>query len=421
VSATADLRSFRWRAWAEDPYPLYRVLRDEQPVYFDAPNDAYVITRYADVASILRDHRRFSSVPLAQFTGEKENLRPIRDQDPPLHSARRRAVAPLFTGGEMRRRAGYFAEVAADILTQVENQPEVDVSSEIAVPMAGRVTCDLLGVPIEQHARFKELTEERLSLMRVNYALAEAEDGTRTIEDVRADLWELIAPLADERRAHPETDAISLLVAARDQAENGAEISEPILIDMLLHLLAGGFETTQHLVELLVSHLADHPALWATLRADPTLVDAAIGEMLRWDAPFQVGRRRPTEDVVVEGVRIPKDGTALLVIGSANRDERVFPDPDEFRLSRDLTKPLAFGLGIHFCPGAPVSRFEVRALLNEMLKRYERIERRGPSELWPLPEPMRTPEQMRGMQSVPIRLLRQRKRLASAPAPHPTQ
>jgi cytochrome P450 len=407
MTATADLTSFRWSEWADDPYPLYRALRDEQPVYVDEPNDAYVITRYADVAAILRDHRRFSSVPFAQFTGEKENLRPIRDQDPPLHSARRKSVAPLFTSGEMRRRAMYFHEVASETLSRVEDQAWVDVSSEIAVPLAGRVTCDLLGVPVEQHARFKALTEERLELLRISSGRSEGETDARTIDDVRSDLWDLIAPLADERRVRPQTDAISLLVAARDESENAAQITEPVFVDMLLHLLAGGFETTQHLVELLISLLADRPDLWQRLREEPSLVDAAIEEMLRWDAPFQAGRRRPIEDVTIGEARIPENATVFVVIGSANRDDRVFPGPDEYQLERDLTRPLAFGLGIHFCPGAPVSRFEVRALLHEMLSRYVSIERRGSSERWPRPDPMPTVEQMRGMQKVPVRLQRQ--------------
>jgi cytochrome P450 len=403
MTTTADLTSFRWSDWADDPYPLYRALRDEQPVYFDEPNDAYVVTRYADVAAILRDHRRFSSIPLPQFTGEKENLRPIRDQDPPLHSARRKTVAPLFTSGAMRRRAAYFREVASETLSRVENQDLVDVSSEIAAPLAGRVTCDLLGVPLQQHARFKELTEERLKLLSVNYGLSEPGTDARTIDDVRSELWDLIAPMAQERRADPQTDAISLLVASRDQSENPAQLTESVFVDMLLHLLAGGFETTQHLVEMLISLLADRPELWDRLRADPSLVDAAIEEMLRWDAPFQAGRRRPIEDITVGDVSIPKNATVFVVIGSANRDDRIFPNPDEYQLDRDLTRPLAFGLGIHFCPGAPVSRFEVRALLHEMIGRYPSIERRGPSERWPRPDPMPTVEQMRGMQTVPIR------------------
>ena len=172
----------------------------------------------------------------------------------------------------------------------------------------------------------------------------------------------------------------------------------------MLHLLAGGLETTQHLVELLISLLADRPDLWQQLSEDHSLIGPAIEEMLRWDAPFQASRRRPLKDVVIRGVSIRENSTVFAVIGAANRDDRVFPEPDEYQLNRDLTRPLAFGFGIHYCPGAPVTRAEVHALLAEMLDRYSAVERAGPSEPWPAPDPMLTVETMHGMKRLPVQL-----------------
>jgi cytochrome P450 len=393
----------RWGEWVDDPYPLYRVLRDERPVYFDEPNGAHVLTRYEDVAEVLRDHRRFSSRPLAQVTGEKGHNSSLPQQDPPSHTAHRRVVTPLFTSGRMRRQAPYFRRVAADIVSALESGRDVEVSSEVAVPLAGRVTCDLLGVPFELQARFRALTKERQALLLADNGRIEPSATDRTIDDVRADLWDIVGPLAEERRAQPCDDAISVLVAANTAGADA--ISDLVLVDMLLLLFHGGFATTQHLVEMLIDHVVDRPALWDRLRADRSLIDLAIEEMLRWDAPVQALRRRAVEDEVIRDVPIRKDSMVFAVLGAANRDERVFTDPDRFDLGRDYTRHTAFGVGVHYCPGAPVSRVEVRALLDELFDRFGSIDRAGPSVRWPqVDDPKRTVEAMRGYECVPVRL-----------------
>jgi cytochrome P450 len=221
--------------------------------------------------------------------------------------------------------------------------------------------------------------------------------GSRTHHEVQRDLWEVARPVAEDRRANPVNDAMSLLVKA--QAEHPEIVTDELIMDMLLHLLTGGFHTTQHLIEQLLSHLADDPALWTRMRADRSLIDAAIEEMLRWDAPVQALKRRAVVDVELHGVTIPAGSVVGLVFGSANRDERAFPDPDVFDVDRDAKKHLAFSVGIHLCPGAPVTRFEVRELVAEMLDRYPVIERAAPSEHYP-------DGRHRGWQRVPLRLRR---------------
>jgi cytochrome P450 len=188
------------------------------------------------------------------------------------------------------------------------------------------------------------------------------------------------------------------------EREGLGEMSDELIIDMLLHLLTGGFHTTQHLIESLLDLLADRPDLWERMRGDRRLVAIAIEEMLRFDAPVQALQRRAIADVEMHGVTIPADSALAMVYGSANRDERVFEHPDTFSLDRDVTRHMAFSAGIHYCPGAPVSRFEVTALVNEMLDRYATIDRAAPSERWP--ERSQNVQSMRGFRSVPIRLLR---------------
>jgi cytochrome P450 len=398
-----DLAAVRWADWSDDPYPLYRLLRDERPVFHDEPNGVYVVTRYVDVSTVLSDPTRFSNVPVWLLGREEERVSPLREEDPPRHTLLRRIVMPMFTPSEMRRLEPYFRQVACELLDAAEQGEDVEVSSQLAIPLPGRVTCDLLGVPLEEHERFMELTAERLALLNASSGRHAEPVPHRALPEIRADLWSIVGPVVEARRRRPEHDAITLLVQAQDR--HGAhDITDELIVDMLLHLLTGGFHTTQHLIELLTSLLADRPDLWQRLRGDRSLVLPAIEEMLRLDAPVQALRRRVVEPTVLRDVELPANATLSAVYGSANRDERVFEDPDTFSLDRRPNRHMAFSAGIHYCPGAPVSRFEVRALYDEMLDRYEAIERVGPSERWPTNQ--RTVEAMHGLRRVPVRFVR---------------
>jgi hypothetical protein len=398
-AAALDLAEVRWSEWRVDPTPLYRRLRDEHPVYHDAPNAMYLVTRYADVDALLKDTRRFSSTPAHMI--DRERISPLREEDAPRHTFLRRIVMPLFTPGEMRRRDGYFRGVARELLDDAQRGDSVEASSQLGIPLPGRVTCDLLGVPLDEHRRFLELTGERLNLLYVSEGRMRGDGGERTLEEIRADLWSIIGPVVEARRRTPGHDAITMLVQAQEQ-HGRAELDDWLIIDMLLHLLTGGFHTTQHLIESLLDLLADRPDLWRRMRADRALVPRAIEEMLRFDAPVQALRRRATEEVELHGVTLPPHASVAVVFGSANRDERAFEGPDTFSLDRPAGRHLAFSAGIHYCPGAPVSRFEVGALVDEMLDRYESISRAGPSERWPVRN--QTVEAMRGLRRVPITL-----------------
>jgi cytochrome P450 len=213
-----------------------------------------------------------------------------------------------------------------------------------------------------------------------------------------------VAPLIEERRAHPEPDAITRILEKQDEVGKEA-LSDDVFLNMLLELVTGGFETTQHLIESLLHELADDPELWARLRADRSLVPKAIEEMLRFRSPTQALGRRPLEDVVLHGVAIPAGSWVTVVYGSANRDERAFPDPDRYDLDRDLRRHVAFSAGIHYCPGAPVTRAETRLLLEELLDRYRTVERAAPSLPNPNPMPGKVGKIL-GWSRVPVRFAR---------------
>jgi len=397
-----DAETHHWSDWAANPYPFYKTLRDHQPVFHDeevGPHGSYLVTRYHDVSAVLRDIDRFSNIPLNLLDVDPdERISPLRMADPPRHSWLRAIVMPLFTSKEMRSREAYFKDLAEGLLDVVETKDVVEVSSQLAIPLPGRVTCDLLGLPVEEHLRFIDLTTERRELSVAQQRRLEGEGG-RTIEGLREEMWAIVAPLASARRLEPRSDAISLLVRAQDKVGK-EQLSDKLIVDMLLLLLTGGFHTTQHLVENFLDLMADREDLWRRLRAEPSLIAPAVEEMLRYEAPVQMLPRRARAEVEIAGTRIPANATLQMVYGSANRDERVFDDPDTFLLEREPNRHLTFSGGIHTCPGSPVTRFEVNALIKEMTVRYARIERAGPSEPWS------QTGGMRGYRKVPVRLIR---------------
>jgi cytochrome P450 len=378
---------------ALDPYPLYRRLRDEWPVLHDAERDSYLVSRFDDVYAVLADHRRFSSVPAEVARDPSLRIAPIIQRDPPEHTAMRRLVTPVFTPRAMKQLQPHLDGVVRELIDAAEEREVVECSSAFAVPLPGRVTLDILGLPVESHSAFHALTEERVMIMHAPHR------ALRTIEEIRADLWNLIEPVVRARQKSPALDVVTVLVGA--QADQGLEqLPDQLIVDMLMQVLVGGFETTQHLIELLLSYLADHPETWARLREDRTLIDQAADEMVRWESPVQWMHRRATADAEIAGTTIPAGADVIVMYGSANRDERQFPEPDEFQLERNLKRHLAFSYGIHYCVGAPLTRFEVRTLLNQLLDRYVRLERAGPSQPW------LKLGNFRGLAHVPVRLVR---------------
>jgi cytochrome P450 len=247
--------------------------------------------------------------------------------------------------------------------------------------------------------------DDRLEMILTRGSRAESSDADLArLESVREQMWELVVPVIAARRASPENDAISRILEKQDEVGK-EELSDDVFLNMLLELVAGGFETTQHLIEMLLSHLADHPDLWARLGDDRSLIPKAIEEMLRWRSPVQALGRRATEDIVLHGVTIPANSWVTVTYGSANRDEREFDEPDSYDVDRELRRHVAFSAGIHYCPGAPVSRAETRLLLEELLDRYRTVERAGPSLPSPNPMPGK-PGKILGWRQVPVHFAR---------------
>jgi cytochrome P450 len=303
------------------------------------------VFRYDDVTRVLTDHSRFSSQAYA--TGNSMLSDTLVSRDPPDHRKLRNLVNMAFTPRAVADLSGKIAAITQELLDGVRARGEMDVVADLAFPLPARVIAEMLGVPEHDWDIFR-----RLAAMD-----AEGGDG--------AEIRRYFSGLLEERRRQPREDLVSALSSAE---VDGERLSERELVSFCHLLLVAGQETTKNLIANFTLTLADHPDVHAELVRDPDLVPRAIEEVLRYLPPVWFLFRRTTTEVELSGVRIPAGQVVLPWTASANRDEFQFPEPDRLDIRRDPNRHLAFGHGIHFCVGAPLSRLEARVALPMMLE-----------------------------------------------------
>ena len=364
------------RANFADPYPVYRFLRDQSPVHYvsipaggssgvAAPLWSWGLLKYGDVYNALRDHETFSSEnPLAGQFGPRIVL--IQD-DPPRHTRFRRLVNKAFTLKRVEALEPWIASIANALLDEIA-AGTTDVVESYTVPLPVKVIARLLGIPGEDYATFKRWSDAFLSTVSVQ--------GGERMQNIQA-MVTYFGQMAAARRSHGAEDLITALVEAEIEGES---LQDWEILGFCILLLIAGNETTTNLIGNLLNVLVDRPDLWQRLRADRGLVETVIEETLRYESPVQRLFRTAARDVEVSGAKISKGDRITIFYGAANRDPSVFPDPDEFRLDRDLRNHVAFGMGIHYCLGAPLARAEARITLTAFLDRFPVIKRgEGPA------------------------------------------
>jgi cytochrome P450 len=288
------------------------------------------------------------------------------------HDTLRAVVNRGFTPRRIEAWRTRAEEVVADCMREIESSPEVDLVSALAVPLPVTLIAEILGIEPERRADFKRWSNLFLELID---RAGRREPFTAPLMNGFCDFAEYLTRMARARREKPADDLISLLVApgASEMPLGPADVLQFVAL-----LLVAGNETTTNLIGNAANALLDHPDQLARVAADPALVPDLVEEAVRFESPVATVFRTATEDVEIAGGRIEKGATVALLIGSANRDERRFPDPDRFDLGRDTRGHLGFGFGTHFCLGASLARLEAATALRALVPSLTALKRRGP-------------------------------------------
>ena len=379
-----------------NPYPKYAQLRVKDPVHWSPLMDAWVVTRYAHVDAILRDHKRFSNDPrhrqrarAPRTTVDNPGGQSMLFLDPPDHTRLRALVSKAFTPQAIAALTRRIQAIVQELLDQIPAPSHFDLIDTLAYPLPVIVMAELLGIPPEDRARFKRWSERRARVLEPTITASEIQEANRAAYELDDYFREVIAA----RRREPRDDLISTLVAAE---EAGDKLTPDELLVMLRLLLIAGNETTTNLIGNGMLALLRHPDQLQMLRENPELMDTAVEELLRYDTPVQVDARTVLEDVDLHGRHIAEGQGIILLLGAANHDPEVFSVPEQLDLTRRETTNLSFGRGLHHCLGAMLARAEARLAFAGLLERF--------SEMRLLTEspPFKDNVVLRGLRALPI-------------------
>jgi cytochrome P450 family 142 subfamily A polypeptide 1 len=348
-----------------DPEPTYAWLRAHAPVYWDETNQLWGISRHADVVAISRDTKRFSSAQ-----GSRPNLpgdESMINQDDPRHQALRRIFARDITPRGAQRYEERVCEITADLLDAVVVRGECDVVRDLAVPLPVRLIVDVLGFDSTEWRRYADWAQITMA----------AGGGPRYVTEeamvAAVEFFDHARKVIEARRSAPQDDWLSLMLEQADEGPAARDVDA--LASECLLILDGGSDTTRHVIAGGTLALLENPAQLELLVREPERIPAAVEEMVRWVTPILNMRRTATRDTELHGQKVRKGDQLLLMYASANRDERVFEEPNRFDVTRSPNPHIAFGIGAHFCLGANLARMELRVMFEQMLKRLRGLRR----------------------------------------------
>ncbi|WP_406641693.1 cytochrome P450 [Amycolatopsis sp. WGS_07] len=380
-------------AFISDPYPTYRTLREESPI-LRTPAGIWALTGFEDCSAVLRDPRFGwgDGATVADHFNTAEDgsvVRPFIFADPPEHTRIRTLVSKAFAARRVDRMRDRALELAHQLVGAAAGGT-ADLMTAVAHPLPALLLGELMAVEPEHEPRFRQLTSDIARGLDPSFFLTPEEIAKR--DNGRRELREYFATLVEARRGKPGDDLVSSLVAAEEAGDRLTEFE--ILVTCTL-LLGAGYATTVNLIGNGMLALLRSPGQLEWLRANRDAIPGAVEEMMRFDAPVQLVSRTALAEAEIGGTTFQPGEQLMLLLGAANRDPALFEDPEELRVARPASRNLAFGLGIHFCVGAPVARLAAQAAVTALLDH----------DLALAGEPSRVPNVvMRGLAELPVEI-----------------
>lgn len=365
-------------------YQWFQQMRESQPVWLDESSGCWHVFRYEDVHRVITDYALFSSERRQRFrrNSKTDMGRSLIAMDPPQHRQYRNLVSSAFTPRALARLTGRIAAISQELIDEVRPTGTMDLVADFAYPLPTTVIAEMLGVPTADRPLFKSWADVLLNqqLRDAEFFKADDDSGVRQrFTDTFDEMSDYFERMLEERRQHPREDMMSELLAAE---VDGEHLSKADTISFCILLLLAGHVTTTNLLSQAIRCFDEHPAAMQQLIEKPDLMPGAIEEVLRYASPVWRLFRTTTAEVTLSGVTIPANSYIFAWLASANRDSEQFPDPERFDITRTPNKHVAFGHGIHFCIGAPLSRMEASIALPMLLEQLPdmRISREQPLE-----------------------------------------
>lgn len=345
----------------DDPYPQYKWMRNNEPAHYSGIEDVWVLTRYEDVYNAFRDWKTWSSERRGNLLNDiPERVgKTLGTTDPPRHTFARRLINKAFTPRTIAALESKIVSLAQELSAAASEKKSIEFVADISAPYNAAILGAMFGVPEDDFIQLRHWLDDFF----LREEGVEGEDAPQVI--AMRHLREYIGELADSRLKVPQDDLMTAMLTAE---ENGQRLDREQVVVTTMTFLVAGFESTNNLFTNMAYALALHPQVLSDLRTDPELFPKFVEEGMRWDAAAQGFVRTPTTDVEMHGVTIPENSQVLLHIGSANRDERVFDDPNTFNMYREPNNHLGLGQGIHFCVGAPLGRLMTQTIFTEMIE-----------------------------------------------------
>jgi hypothetical protein len=397
-----------------NPYPFYEQLRAQDPVHWDAHMGFWALSKYADIDALYTDERFSRAQGLMRgferLPAEHQAIaQPVYHSfsktvfyaDPPYHTHLRGLMNYAFTPRRIEQLRPYVQNIVDELLDDAQGRGGIEIVRDLAYPLPVMVIAELLGLPASDRARFKQWSDDLFAILGTVRHKSQAllERAAHSLEE----MTDYVRSLSRKRRDEPQDDLLSALLLSTDDdlsaalppghpplptgeltrpREATAALTETELVANVNILLSTGHETTTHLIGNGILALLQHPTQLRKLKDDPGLLPSAIEEILRYDNPVQITYRAALEDVELHGRLIRKGDLVNTIIGSANRDPERFTDPDTFDITRDEGRHLSFGLGIHYCIGAPLVKMEAEVAFATLLRRFPKLQLQSETLEW---------------------------------------